>query len=62
MHAVDAVCSGAEVVEMLESRGALAQIILVEVELLMAENAHLLRHIMRDKRLQRIPLISELIS
>ncbi|KAH6754733.1 CCT motif -containing response regulator protein [Perilla frutescens var. hirtella] len=56
-YQVDAVWSATEVFETMDSRGASAHIILAEIDLLMEDDAYLLRHIMRDKRLQKIPVI-----
>lgn len=56
---VAAVWSAREVYETLKSEGHETHIILAEVNLLMANDARMLRYIMRDKKLQQIPVISK---
>ncbi|KAK6128130.1 hypothetical protein DH2020_038120 [Rehmannia glutinosa] len=56
-YQVAAVWSAREVFDTLYSEGPRAHIILAEVNLLMANDAFILRHIVREKQLQRIPVI-----
>ncbi|GFP95717.1 two-component response regulator-like aprr1 [Phtheirospermum japonicum] len=56
-YQVSAVWSAREIFDTLDSEGPRAHIILVEVNLLMANDARVLRHIVREKQLQRTPVI-----
>ncbi|KAL7115033.1 hypothetical protein ACP275_04G159000 [Erythranthe tilingii] len=56
-YQVAAVWTAREVYQTLNSEGPHAHIILAEVNLLMANNARMLKHIMHDKKLQQIPVI-----
>ncbi|KAL3617956.1 hypothetical protein CASFOL_038277 [Castilleja foliolosa] len=59
LYQVSAVWSERDVFGTLDSEGPRAHIILVEVNLLMANDARVLRHIVREKQLQRTPVINE---
>ncbi|KAL0421925.1 UNVERIFIED_CONTAM: Two-component response regulator-like APRR1 [Sesamum latifolium] len=56
-YQVVAVWSAREVFDKLNSEGPRAHIILAEVNLLMANDAGVLRYIMHEKKLQKIPVI-----
>ncbi|PIN23832.1 hypothetical protein CDL12_03434 [Handroanthus impetiginosus] len=56
-YQVVAVWSAREMYETLNSEGPRAHIILAEVNLLMSNDARMLRHIMREKQLQKIPVV-----
>ncbi|KAL8529544.1 hypothetical protein ACS0TY_006824 [Phlomoides rotata] len=55
-YQVAAVWSATQVVDTLNTQGPRAHIILADVNLLMANDARIMRHIMRDHQLQHIPL------
>lgn len=50
-----------EIFDVLNSEGPRTDIILAEVNLLMSNDAHLLRYIMSNEDLQNIPLISKFL-
>lgn len=56
---VAAVWSATQVLDALNSDGRRADIILADVNLLMANDARMLRYIMQDDRLQHIPVFSK---
>ncbi|KAI3463938.1 hypothetical protein Pfo_020601 [Paulownia fortunei] len=56
-YQVAAVWSAREVFDTLKSQGPRAHIILADVNLLMANDALIMRHIMCEKQLQQIPVI-----
>lgn len=55
-----AVRSARQVIDALNAEGSDIDIILAEVDLPMTKGMKMLKYIMRDKELRRIPVISEL--